>query len=406
MRATAFVFLAVVLAACATVPARSGDTDRRVTEDAAPTNDRLYVTRPEGLSIVSVATGKVERELPPGILAADRSAYWTVERAGPTTVVRKLDPASGLELARIGVPGAFDLPRAYGPLGDAISASGRYLALVDAAGASAFVVLDLRSGTEKARSSLPGSFTFDALDEYGTSLYLLEHPQAGTDKYNVRLYDLTLGTLDPKAVTDAKSAQPTAADLARGTMGGVYHASASAGLWHFGLYTSTSKGPTIHALNMTARYAFCLFTLNDAATHSAAWAIVPSPKGDRVFAVNAATGRLASITSDTLEVASRTFSVQMPAEPVLRGAAAITADASRIYASGGNGILVVDAHTLSMKAQYLSDRRFSSVMVSSDGTRLYALAPGGTISRIEPSSGRDLGVVARLPSAVSIVRVD
>lgn len=66
----------------------------------------------------------------------------------------------------------------------------------------------------------------------------------------------------------------------------------------------------------------------------------------------------------------------------------------------------MDLHTLSLKGQYLPDRDFASVMVSADGTRLYALGTDGAISRIEPSSGRDLGVVARLPNAVAIVGID
>ncbi len=108
-----------------------------------------------------------------------------------------------------------------------------------------FSVVDLKAGREHRRARLQGTFTFDAIDEFGTSLYLLEHPQAGTDRYNVRLYDLSADTLAPNAIVDQKAAAPTAADLRRGTMGGIYHASATAALWHLGLYTNTSKGPVV-----------------------------------------------------------------------------------------------------------------------------------------------------------------
>ena len=43
---------------------------------------------------MNIATGKVERELPDGVMSPDRSVYWTVE-PGTTTVLRKLDPISG-----------------------------------------------------------------------------------------------------------------------------------------------------------------------------------------------------------------------------------------------------------------------------------------------------------------------
>jgi hypothetical protein len=406
MRPLAVVLLSTLLAACGTGPVRSDSGDRSQTDEAIVVNDRLYVARDGGVAVVNVATGKVERELPAGIMSPDRSIYWAVEPAA-TTLVRKLDPQSGTELARIAVPGMADLPRAYGrPLPDAISANGRFLVLAALSGAPSFTVIDLEKGVERASAKLPGNFTFDAIDDLGTSLYLLEHPQPDVSKYNVRLYDISTKTLAAQAIVDQKSGIPTAADLAKGTMGGLYHASATVGLWHFGLYTSVSKGPVVHALNMTSRYASCLLELAGMTTHRAGWAIVSSTKPERAFVVNAASGAFASLDATTLQMAKREFSVQKGRDGDLRGSAVVTPDGSRLYATGGKGILVVDAHTLSMKAQYLTDREFASVMVSADGSRLYALDRDGAISRIEPGSGRDLGIVAQLPSAVSIVRID
>jgi hypothetical protein len=409
-RVALVILILASLVACGRTPA-SVDSDLPATLDLAPVNDRLYVARSDGLSVVNVSTGKIERDLPPGILSPDRAAYWTSVVTAATTVVRKLDPASGTELARMSVPGAFALPSVYGPLTDALSPTGRYLVLVDAAGAPTFVVVDLNERKERARVQLAGMWTYDAIDEYATSLYLLEHPQGQKDRYNVRLFDLGTNKLDPRPIVDTKTSQPTAVDLARGTMGGLYHASTSAGLWHFGLYTSTSRGPTIHALNMVGRYAFCLVALNTVSTHGAAWAIAPSPKPaisslPRVFAINAANGALASVRADTLELTARSLAVQQAPESDLRGAAAISTDGTRLYATGGKGIVVVDTSSLSLKAQYLADRQFVSVMTSADGTRLYVLERGGAISRIEPGTGRDLGLVARIPNAVSIVRID
>lgn len=404
MRAFVIVVISAILAGCGG-PARSETADRSNTEEAVQVNDRLYVARPSGLAVVNVATGRVERELPLGLMSADRTAYWAVE-PGAMTAVKKLDPISGSELARVQVTGRFDLPRQYGPPTDAISISGRYLVLAGVDEPSTFVVLDLKDGREHRRATLRGKFTFDAIDDFGQSLYLHEHPQPGSDKYNVRLYDLSANTLASKAITDQKVPEPTAADLARGTMGGVYHASATAAYWHFGLYTTATRGPVIHALNMASRWASCLLDLTTVTTHRSAWAIVPSAKGDRVFAVNAANGAFASVDASSLQMARRTFAVRAGRDGDLRGSAVASADGTRLYAAGGNGVLAIDAHTLSMKGQYLVDREFASVMVSPDGTRLYVLDRDGAISRIEPGTGRDLGVVARLPNAVSIVRLD
>ena len=119
MRAVAVAALALILAACggtalaprATAPVAS----------LAPAHDRLFVAGPRGTSVVDVASGKVERELPPGILSGDRSVCWTASHAGATTVARRLGPATGAELGLIAVPGAYELPRAYVPLADALA---------------------------------------------------------------------------------------------------------------------------------------------------------------------------------------------------------------------------------------------------------------------------------------------
>ncbi len=403
----ALMLLAIVLAAaCGKGPIPTQGTDAAVTPDASPANDRLYVARTNGgLTIVDLAADKAVRDLPPGVMAPDRSAYWTVE-PGPTTIVRKLDPASGQELTRYAVNGTFDLPRGYGPLADAISSNGRFLTLTRPGGdAFGFTVIDLRDGMERGRATLRGSFTFDAIDDLGGSLYLLEHPQpSAPERYNVRLFDLLAGALLPSAIVDQKAAVPTAADLARGTMGGLYHASAVAGAWHFGVYTNVTKGPVVHALNMTARFASCLFDVTSATSHPSAWAIATTPA--RAFVVNAASGAFVSIDAGTLMTAKRTFSVEPGAEAGLRGSAVVTPDGKRLYATGGKGIVVVDAHTLSMKAQYLTDRQFTSVIVSSDGSRLYAMERSGAIARIDPATGREVGIVVSVPSAVSTVRID
>lgn len=402
----AIVAAMFVIAACGRdpLPGAAGP-DPTPAGDQGPTKDRLFVATPAGVTIVNVAQAKVERDLPHGIMSPDQKTYWAVE-PGPKTTVRKLEPVSGVELARFAVDGWYDLPKAYGPLPDAISANGRFLTLVAPEGdAFGFTVMDLRDGTEKGRAELQGTFTFDAIDDLGQSLYLHHYPQPDSGRYNVRLFDLVKSELLAQAITDVK-VPLTAAALALGTMGGTYHASTTKGLWHFGLYTTTSRGPVVHALNMVTRYASCLLDLTSMSTHRAAWSIVPDPKHDRVYAINAATGHFATIGAQSLQVMHRTFQVEKGADGDLRGSAVVSADGSRIYATGGNGLLVIDGNTLSMKAQYLVGRELASVMVSPDGTRVYVLDRQGAISRIEPGSGRDLGVVARLPNAASIVSLD
>lgn len=397
-----------VIVSCGAVPVRAPESE---TSTAVTVNDRLYVARADGVSVVSTLLGTVERELPAGIMSADKKQLITAIPSSATTSLKVLDPVTGTARAEVAIAGRFAIPTAYGLREDALSSGygsgyGRYLVLEAIEAPGTFAVIDLRDGRERGRVALGPTYSFDAIDEFGLTLYLLEHPQKGSDLFNVRAYDLDAGAMLPGAIVDGKRVQPSAADLKRGTMGGVYHATASASGWHFALYNGRAKGPVVHALNMTARWAFCLLDLASMDTHRPQWAILPSANGSRVYAVNAGSGAFATFAGDSLQMAQRSFAINKSDESATRGSAVVTADGSRLYAAGGRGIVVIDAHTLSLKGQYLVDREFTSLMVSTDGTRLYALGSDGAITRVDPGSGRDLGVVARLPSAVSLLRVD
>lgn len=373
-----------------------------------PVSDRLYVARDGGLSVVDVASGKVVLEIAAGVTTSDWSTHYVVEARTGATHLRAVSPLTGAEIRRATIVGEFPIPSGYGPRADALSANDRWLVLGGPDGdTSPFVVVDTKDLREVARVDLPGTFTFDAIDDSASSLYLLEHPQPNSHLYNVRLFDLTTKTLAPRAIVDVKAASPSAEQLRKGTMGGIYHASATVSGFHFGFYTHPTKGPVIHSLRLGQRWARCLIDLAQHATHRPQWAIAESPDQAYLYVVNGATGAFASVTtSDELRVTARPLNVDRAAEHDLRGAAAISADGSRLYATGGRGLLVIDPRTATLRGQYLRDREFASVMVSPDGTRVYVLGVDGAISRIEPNTGRDLGVVARLPSAVSLLRVD
>lgn len=407
MQKRAFLVLSLMLViACGQTPAQSVPVGSS-TEAAAPTADKLLVARADGLSVVEVASGKILRELPPGITSADRSAHYVVETGSADTLVRAVDPSSGAELKQVVISGTFELPIGYGPRADALSRNGAFLVLGDPTGSkSGFVVLDTTNMTEKARIDLEGSFTFDAIDEQALSLYVLEHPRPDSHLYNVRLVDLSTGLLNPRAIVDQKASSPSAEQLARGTMGGIYHSSMTVGSFHFGFYTHPTKGPVIHSLHLADRWARCLIDLGLKDTHKAQWAIVAAPREESLYVINAASGVFASVNTRSLRVDTRQLAVEQAPERDRRGSAVVSPDGSRLYATGGNGIMVIEPRTMALRGQYLRDREFSSVMVSSDGTRLYALGTDGAISRVEANTGRDLGVVAHLPAAVSLLRVE
>ena len=90
--------------------------------------------------------------------------------------------------------------------------------------------------------NLDGDFWFDAINNNGYRLYLLEYLSAGArDKYQVRLYYPSRGTLDPDIVT------PKGESI---IMHGVRQAEAASpnGDWLYSLYLNQGYGPFVHAL--------------------------------------------------------------------------------------------------------------------------------------------------------------
>ena len=84
--------------------------------------------------------------------------------------------------------------------------------------------------------------------------------------------------------------------------------------------------------------------------------------------------------------------------------AALSSDATRIYAAAGRGVLVIYTADLSVRTQFLQDRVVDSVAVSEDGQRLYIVS-AGAITRIEAATGRPLATLASAPRALGILAI-
>ena len=274
------------------------------------------------------------------------------------------------------------------------------------------MVLDLKRSAELARVELPGDFSFDAISDDGDALYLLQHPSTGSTAYNVRLYDLGKNLLEPGPIVDQKAAEPSAADLARGLMEGLYHSSIASrdGGWYFSLYFHPKNGPFIHALNLDARYASCILDLPNVMTDRTVWAMALAPSGSLLYAVNGATGHIVAIDASTLRLTrQRQLSVNRVGgqSERRRGALVFSPDGARLYALGASGILVVNVADLTLRAHYLTSESFDGLAVSHDGARLYGLSAGsGEVWQIEASTGRRLRAISGFADPRTVLRVE
>src|SRR5207247_8651676 len=110
------------------------------------------------------------------------------------------DAKTGRPMSQLTVPGAYAFANEGIAAPAGLSPNGRWLVLVGASGAeSSFAVVDTSLVRLAAFAKVPGPFTYDAISDDGTSLYLIERitPQAAQALpgvnvaygYRVRVYD-------------------------------------------------------------------------------------------------------------------------------------------------------------------------------------------------------------------------
>jgi len=392
--------------------------------DAAAGLDQLYVRHSSGAAedrvvVLNGVDGAGLRELPFGLPAPDWSVLYAVEARNGQTTIRALDTASGRVLRQTVVEGTYGLPATDldGTL-SGLSPNGKWLALTEDPGAyggarsgSRFVVLDTMFQQPARSLQLNGTFSFDAISNSGQSLYLIEHlvPER-PEEYRVRLYNLAAGALDTRVIADKRRAPQL--------MAGTRHSTIASpdGSWLYSMYLNAHHGPFIHALNLNDAYALCIFLPAQAKEdweRQLHWAVAMN-QGGVLYAVNGALGIVAEIdraqnsirrsaelgtapaAEEAMALPSRPeqpgqlphLAPQAGAARKATGGAALTPDGKTLWTSGQNGLLAIATSDLSLRGQYFTDRVFSSLALSGDGERVYAVdAEHDTMLRIDAASG-------------------
>src|SRR4029077_7147063 len=111
-------------------------------------------------------------------------------------------------------------------------------------------VIDTRTFKVTDRFDLSGRFNFDAISDDGQRLYLIQYLNG--KEYYVRLFDIPGNYLDANIVVDKSDGNQAMAGV---RLSGI---AAPDGSMLFSMYVRESEGPFIHALNLTAPFAFCL----------------------------------------------------------------------------------------------------------------------------------------------------
>lgn len=357
------------------------------------------------------------------IVSPDGSVIYALDGA----TLAWIDAKTGRAITQITLPGPYAFAGEHGPAPTGFSPNGRWLVLVGATGpTSSFAIVDTGLLKVATVAEVPGSFSYDAISDDGTSLYLIERITPAAAKalfasnpsyaYRVRAYDVPAKRLSDTLVVDVKLAAQTTANNAEtrvdGIMTGIYQSSVPSrdGQWSFSFYYNPDRGPFVHVLHLNSRTAFCILDLPNVAggfDKRLGWSLALSTSGRTLYAVNGPLGVVSTIDAITLKVGRTATIGGLPtseAKVDLQSSAAISADAMKLYVTAARGIALVDTRDLSLRGHFLPDDVVASISLSQDGRRLYALSTSGTLWMLDAMTGRPLAEIPA-PGATALVRV-
>jgi DNA-binding beta-propeller fold protein YncE len=397
--AAALLVIAGLAAACA---APSSAPLASSAQTAAPVAaERLLVEGETSTDIVDTATGRTVASLPSGVLAPSKDLIVHLTAGGGKTAVAGLDLA-GKSVFALAVSGEYSLPSAYGAAPSGFSPNGKWLVLVSRdATESRFAVIDVAKAEVTATITLSSRFSFDAIHNDGSAMYLIEHPQPGTTSYNVRLYTIATRTLLPDIIFDKAAIGQY--DPTVGLMDGTFHVSVAPtrGDWSFGLYMRPNGSPFVHALNVPGRYATCIVNLAGTWRPSSMFSMALSGDGTWLYVVDPAGGTASVIDARSQQVSrSASFATRGAGDPHA-ASAVVSRDGTRLYASAAKGVAILQTTDLSLRGWAAPDLAVRALALSSDGARLFALSANG-VDVIDAASGRVLSQLTSAPAARAI----
>ena len=376
-------------------------------------SDQLVVRTSSALQVWD-AKGDLVRSLGRAVASPDGSVYYTLD--GSPTAVRWVDAKTGRTITQLQLDGsyAFANERELGPTG--LSPNGRWLVLVgESAASSRFALIDTALLKLAAVAEVPGAFGYDAISDDGTSLYLVERigPQTANElgvsaaySYRVRVYDVPSAKLSETLVVDVKLAGQLTGDnnaetRVDGIMRGIYQSSVPSadGRWNFSFYYNPGRGPFIHVLHLDSRSAFCILDLPvvpGGYEKRLGWSLALTPSGQTLYAVNGALGLVSSIDAATLKVMRTTTIAGLPsssATATYSSSARVAQDARKLWFAAARGVALVDTRDFALRGLFLPDHVITSISLSPDGHRLFALSDEGTVWMIDATTGRQLGQI-------------
>jgi len=398
MKPCSIALLLLVLAAATGCGTASPAAAPSASFTPATVVQQLVVEGDDATRVIDTATGTTTT-LPGGVLSPTSDLIVHLNSSAAKTAIAGVDLA-GKAVFDLALPGDYRVPNAYGAAPSGFSPNGKFMVLVSRdAAESRFAVIDVAHRAVTQTVTLSSRFTFDAIHNDGTAMYLIEHPQAGTTAYNVRFYDLAANTLKPDIIFDKAAIAQW--DPTVGLMDGTFHVSVApkTGDWSFGLYMRPNGKPFVHALNVPGHYATCIVDLAGAWTPASLFSMALADDGRKLYVVDT-TGGTVSVIDALSQHVLKTGSFQTRggvADP-RSTSAVISKDGTRLYATAAGGVASLLTSDLSLRGWLAPDLKVRSLALSNDGARLFALS-GDAIQVIDASTGKVVSQLASAPGA-------
>lgn len=354
------------------------------------------------ISVLDGATGHLLRSFPLGTPSPDWSRLYVLSHSQQKTTLQALDTHSGKVVSQLSFDGWYDLPasNATGQPGG-LSPNGEWLTLEHSgqAGKTTFLLAATSFAQRPRLITLPGSFSFDAISNDGRRLYLVESLLPSSPGYQVRLYNVASGSLDPRVVVDKRERGP----MTGNRVSGIFDRQ---GGWQYSVYARQSGGPFIHALNLEGNLAWCI-DLPAAGTQfeQMMWSLSLNADGTALIAVNPTLGKAARIDVNadgpTNEVNRNSvftpirpapqahgFFTEAFAKGIQIGSSALTHDGQTLVAVADSGTIAIQLPGLTPNRTLIADQAVESVVMSDDGDELFSSAwSGSTLRELNPVTG-------------------
>lgn len=350
------------------------------------------------VAVINSSSKATELRLPQGALSPDGKHLYSVS----SNTLQDIDPHSGATVRTLQLPGDFQLPKAtLGGIPGGLSQNGQWLVLQTRSAQTSSHLLLIGTAQLKVtnRIDLKGYFEFDAIDNTGTRLYLIEYTNVTQGYYRVRVYEIAAGQLGAYTVVD-KGGNGTPDPMTGVRLSGVFSPD---GQWLYSVYARQNSGAFVHALNLNQPFAFCLDLPNSgSSTDAFRWSLALTGDGKHLYAANGAMGSITQIDNldgynpsivRTKQIAAAGATANalvqnVEAKELGANGAVLSHDGATLVTTGSSGLIWIDTSTLHVRSQQLRTWTVWSLVGNPDGSLVYALSDAGVIAELSMSDGR------------------